>query len=276
MRKIKEYFKYIVLLKFFLLLLLVFFSCGENSDLANIDFTQHVDSNNLRIFGKEDVSSDFLNKVAQSYDAMLKEDQKIDQSMRSKYIQISKDEHVYQRVGLEESFSKNERYAHKTDVPRPFKHNCTDFIWEENQGGPRQINEVIEHLLHTITAVILNLAYPNDWGYMNSSSRLRQATQEAINKGVYNISDYDEIKGDKEGYNKIITQEYAYWLILAEWDYFVISGNKEDGITGNGEFTLGKPNEIREQLPLGHQLYLDYIEKILTEPDKELIGSLFK
>ena len=28
---------------------------------------------------------------------------------------------------------------------------------------------------------------------------------------VYDVSDYDEIKGDKEGYNKIITQEYAYW-----------------------------------------------------------------
>ena len=276
MLKIKESFKYYKLLKKIFFLFFLIFSCADNSDLANIDFTQHVDSNNLRIFGKEDVSIEFLNKVAQSYDAMLKENQNIDQSMRSKYLQTSKDEHVYQRVGLEESFSKNEQYAHNTDVPRPYKHNCTDFIWEESQGGPRQINEVIEHLLHTVTAVILNLAYPNDWGYMNSSSRLRQATQEAIDKGVYNVSDYNEIKGDKEGYNKIITQEYAYWLILAEWDYFVISGNQEDGLTGNGEFTLGTPNEIREQLPLGHQLYLDYAEKILTEPDKNLIELLFR
>ena len=258
-----------------LVLCLLFFSCGDNSYLANIDFTQYVDSNNLRIFGKEDVSSAFLDKVAQSYDAMLGDNQKIDQSMRSKYLQTSKDEYVYQRVGLEESFSKNEEYAHNTEVPRPYKHNCTDFIWEENQGGPRQINEVIEHLLHTVTAVILNLTYPNDWGYMNSYSRLRQATQEAIDKGVYNVSDYDEIKGDKEGYNKIITQEYAYWLILAEWDYFLISGNKQEGMSGNREFTLGTPNEIRNQLPLGHKLYEEYVEKILTKPDKNLIESLF-
>ena len=111
---------------------------------------------------------------------------------------------------------------------------------------------------------------------MSSSSRLRLATQEAIEKGVYDVSDYDEIKGDKEGYNKIITQEYAYWLILAKWDYFDISGNTEGGsITGNNEFTLGTPDEIREKLPLGHQLYVDYIEKILTEPDKKFIESLF-
>ena len=271
MLKMKGFFK-----KILFFLCFISFSCRDSSELSNIDFTQYVDSNNLRIFGKEDVSSDFLNKVVQSYDAMLGEDQKIDQSMRSKYLQTSKDEHVYQRVGLEESFSKNEKYAHNSKVPRPYKHNCTDFIWQENKGGPRQINEVIEHLLHTVTNVILNLSYPNDWGYMNSSSRLRQATQEAIDKGVYDVSDYDEIKGDKEGYNKIITQEYAYWLILAEWNYFVISGNKQDGMTGNGEFTLGTPQEIEEQLSLGHELYVDYIEKILTEPDKKLIESLYK
>ena len=108
MLKIKESFKYSKLLKKILFLFFLVFSCADNSDLANIDFTQHVDSNNLRIFAKEDVSIEFLNKVAQSYDAMLKENQNIDQSMRSKYLQTSKDEHVYQRVGLEESFSKNE------------------------------------------------------------------------------------------------------------------------------------------------------------------------
>ena len=265
-----------IIKKFIASIFVLLISCNLVDDIGKVDFTQHVDSNNLRIFGKEDVSLEFLNKVAQSYDAMLGYSQKIDQAMRSKYLLTSKDEYVYQRVGLEASFSKNEQYAHNAKVPSPFEHNCTDYIWEEKNGGPRQINEVIEHLLHTVTAVILNLTYPNDWGYMSSSSRLRLATQEAIEKGVYDVSDYDEIKGDKEGYNKIITQEYAYWLILAKWDYFDISGNTEGGsITGNNEFTLGTPDEIREKLPLGHQLYVDYIEKILTEPDKKFIESLF-
>ena len=60
-----------------------------------------------------------------------------------------------------------------------------------------------------------------------------------------------------------------------EWDYFIVSGNKQQGMTGNGEFTLGTSSEIREQLPLGHQLYVDYVEKILSVPDKNLIESLF-
>tara|TARA_X000000368_G_scaffold376453_1_gene329498 strand:- start:14 stop:799 length:786 start_codon:yes stop_codon:yes gene_type:complete len=255
--------------------LILFFSCGPNSELGNIDFTQHVDSNNLRIFGKEDVSLEFLNKVAQSYGAMFQDNQKIDASMRSKYLSISKNENVYQRVGLEESHEKNERY---TDgfPPRPYRHNVTDYIWEMNIGGKDQIGEVIEHLLHTVTTVILNLSYPNDWGYMNSSSRLSLAMQEAVDKGVYDISSYEEMKGDKQAYRKVITQEYAYWLILAEWDYYVTAGKKEAGISGNEEFTLGTPSDIENNLPLGHQLYLDYVEKILSVPDKNLITSLFE
>ena len=46
-------------------------------------------------------------------------------------------------------------------------------------------------------------------------------------------------------------------------------------MTGNGEFTLGIPSEKQEQLPLGHQLYVDYVEKILSVPDKNTIISLF-
>ena len=46
-------------------------------------------------------------------------------------------------------------------------------------------------------------------------------------------------------------------------------------IMGNGEFTIGTPAEISETLPLGHELYKNFVEKILTEPDKEIIVSLF-
>ena len=111
---------------------------------------------------------------------------------------------------------------------------------------------------------------------MNSSSRLFLAMQEAVDKGVYDISSYEEMKGDMEAYRKVITQEYAYWLILAEWDYYITAGKKEVGISGNEEFTLGTPSDIENNLPLGHQLYLDYVEKILSVPDKNLITSLFE
>jgi len=48
-----------------------------------------------------------------------------------------------------------------------------------------------------------------------------------------------------------------------------------NGISGNEEFTLGTSSEIATQLPLGHKLYKDYIEKILSIPDSDTIISFF-
>ena len=261
-----------------LFLLLITFSCSKEdsqeknnaNDLGG--FSAFIDAKNLRIFAKEGVREVFLKNVGKAYEAMFEDASNIDESMRFHYFSTSKSEFVYQRVGL---FGENDTNFDPGTPPSPFDDNVTDYIWELKEEGVEQIGEVIEHLLHTVTNVVLFLSYPNEWDYNNSSSLLNKAMQESIEKGVYDISSYDEIKDDKEIYNKILTQEYAYWLILAEWDYFIIAGKRMEGITGNEEFTIGTPTEIATQLPLGHKLYKDYIEKILSIPDSETIKSLF-
>ena len=260
--------------------LLFIFSCGDKNNEDSYDskdlgdFSAYIDAKNMRIFAKEGVSDLFLNNVGKAYEAMFTDGSSINEGMRSHYLSTTKDEYVYQRVGLEASFNKNESYA-EGFPPSPYKHNVTDYIWEMNTGGEEQIGEVIEHLLHTITNVILYLAYPNEWDYNKSSSELSLAMQESIDKGIYDISSYDDMKNDKVGYNKVLTQEYAYWLILAEWDYYIIAGKKMNGISGNEEFTIGTSSEISSQLPLGHKLYKDYVEKILSIPNSETILTLF-
>ena len=247
---------------------------STSSNNTNEDYPNFIDAMKLRIFAKEGVSSEFLQNVGKTYEAMLSEGVNIDESMRTLYLTTSEENYVYQRVGLDGSQASSN--FEPGDPPEPFADNATDFIWQMEQGGADQIGEVIEHLLHTVTNVILYLSYPEEWDYNNPSSQLSLAMQESIDKGIYDISDYNELlDNDPEIYKKILTQEYAYWLILAEWDYYVTAGKKEDGISGNGEFTIGTPEEISETLPLGHELYKNFVEKILTEPDKEIIVSLF-
>ena len=266
-----------------LLIFLLFFclSCGDNSKLGTIEFKNYIDSYDLRIFAKEDVSSEFLKNVGKAYEAMFDNNSKIDLSMRTLYLSTSKNYHVYQRVGLEASFEKNESYAGGFP-PDPYQNNVTDYIWEMDQGGKDQIGEVIEHLLHTISTVILYLTYPEVWNYNDPNSELSLAMQEAVDKGIYDISSYDDLKNDnsdfedKDTYKKILTQEYAYWLILAEWDYYITAGKKNEGISGNEEFIIGTPSEIKSQLPLGHKLYEEYVEKILSIPNENTINLLFR
>ena len=106
-------------------------------------------------------------------------------------------------------------------------------LLHKSQCSGDQISEVIEHLLHTITAVGFKFAFPTTWDYNNTNSQLYLAMQEAIDAGDYNITSYAALQGDAEAYRRVLTQEYAYWLILAEWDYFVTAGNVEEGY-GNG------------------------------------------
>lgn len=258
--------------------LLMALSCADEKSEDSLEstdagtFSAYIDAQNLRIFAKEGLSDSFLNNVGKSYEAMLVDASNINNSMRSHYLSITKDKYVYQRVGI---FSENNSNFDPGTPPKPFDHNVTDYIWELKEGGKEQVGEVIEHLLHTVTTVIFYLAYPDDWDFNKPSSALRLAMDESIAKGIYDISSYDELKNDTEAYNKILTQEYAYWLILAEWDYFVTAGKKMNGISGNEEFTIGTSSEIASVLPLGHKLYKDYIEKILTIPNPETILSLF-
>lgn len=264
--------------RFLLLSLLFIFSCGgdsddENvsSDNAKIDFPNYIDSNSLRIFAREGVSEKFLNNVGLTYNEMFLNNSNISHSMRSAYLKTCKDKFIYQRVGVD-GMANNSNFDPGTP-PKPYGDNATDYIWEMKTGGADQLGEVIEHLLHTVTAVGLYLTY-TDWDYKNSSSQLCLAMNEAISKGIYDVSSYNNLKND-DAYNRIITQEYAYWLILAEWDLYVTTGKKDNGITGNGEFTIGTPSEIQSQLPLGHKLYQDYIEKIFSVPEKSKLSLLF-
>ena len=247
---------------------------STTSNDTNENYPNFIDAMKMRIFAKEGVSSEFLQNVGKAYEEMFNDGANIDESMRTLYLSTTEENYVYQRVGVDGS-EVNSSFE-PGDPPAPFTDNATDFIWQMEQGGADQIGEVIEHLLHTVTNVILYLSFPEEWDYNNPSSQLSLAMQESIDKGIYDVSDYDELlDNDPEIYKKILTQEYAYWLILAEWDYYVVAGKKEDGISGNGEFTIGTPEEISETLPLGHELYINFVKKILTEPDKEIIVSLF-
>ena len=261
-----------------LLLLLLGFSCSDenntNKDNTNSssDFSSYIDSKNLRIFAKSGVSESFLNNVGTSYELMFSDGENIDPMMRSHYLTTTKDKYAYQRVGV---FSENDPNFDPGTPPKPYDHNVTDYIWELEDEPEEQLGEVVEHLLHTVTTVILYLAYPDEWDYNNSSSALYLAMQEAVEKGIYDISDYSDLKNDKDAYNKILTQEYAYWLILAEWNYFITARKKMDGISGNEEFIIGTPNEISSKLPLGHKLYKNYVEKIISIPDSQTMLNLF-
>ena len=100
---------------------------------------------------------------------------------------------------------------------------------------------------------------------------------EAISKGHYDVSSYEDIIDDSnqdedkyEIYQRIITQEFVYWLIMTEWNYFSVIGFSE-----NEEWNITNPKDLITKLSLSHELYVVYIQKIISPPDPDLMSDLY-
>ena len=250
-------------------------SIGEIvTDTTFRDYQKYVDVAGFRIFALPEVSDEYMYKVAETYFQMLQQGDNIDNGLRSRYLNTVDNEKVFQRIGFEGPEYYN------FDSPNPsvdccpgngYEDNHTDFIWEYKDANTiGTVGEVVEHLLHTITGAGLLLEFP-EWSWENTNSKIHKAMNEAVEKNIYDISSYEEIKnnGDMEGYNRVTVQEFSFWVIVTSWGY----GDIFD--LPNGEFEVSSINEVRSELPLAYELYVDTIEKIFTIPDKELIKSLF-
>ena len=250
-------------------------SIGEIvTDTSFRDYQKYVDVAGLRIFALPEVSDEYMYKVAETYFQMLQQGENIDNGLRSRYLNIVDNEKVFQRIGFEGPEYYN------FDSPNPsvdccpgngYEDNHTDFIWEYKDANTiGTIGEVVEHLLHTITGAGLLLEFP-EWSWEDTNSKIHKAMNEAVEKNIYDISSYEEIKnnGDIEGYNRVTVQEFSFWVIVTSWGY----GDIFD--LPHGEFEISTINEVRSELPLAFELYVNTIEKIFTIPDKELLKSLF-
>ena len=250
-------------------------SIGEIvTDTSFRDYQKYVDVAGLRIFALPEVSDEYMYKVAETYFQMLQQGENIDNGLRSRYLNTVDNEKVFQRIGFEGPEYYN------FDSPNPsvdccpgngYEDNHTDFIWEYKDANTiGTIGEVVEHLLHTITGAGLLLEFP-EWSWEDTNSKIHKAMNEAVEKNIYDISSYEEIinNGDIEGYNRVTVQEFSFWVIVTSWGY----GDIFD--LPHGEFEISTINEVRSELPLAFELYVDTIQKIFTVPDKELLKSLF-
>ena len=251
-------------------------SLGEIvEDDSYLDYHRYIDVAGLRMFVLPEVGEEFIYKVGEIYYLMLQEGEHIDQDVRSSYLKTVKNDFVFQKIGYEGP----ERYGLDSDPPgidccpgKGYEDNQTDFIWEyPDASGDDQIGEVVEHLLHTVTGVAFALEF-TEWNWENPNSEIVLAMNEAIEKNIFDISSYEEIKnsGNIEDFNRITSIEFAFWGIVTEWGYGDIYDLPHD------EFTISTPSEVKEQLPLFHKLFEDTIKTIFTPPNKDYLRELFR
>ena len=141
------------------------------------------------------------------------------------------------------------------------ENSVCDIIME---GVPDPVMEVVEHILHHLTDIGLHYTYPADWGLTNSS-RLYTITQEAISLGYYDNAQYSDIP-ETGVRNRVILQEYAYWVIYTAWDL------RDDYGPVQSEWSIVTGSELLSKLPESYALFQETIPSVMTCPSKETLN----
>ena len=125
----------------------------------------------------------------------------------------------------------------------------------EREGQPM---EVLEHLLHHLNMVGLHDVFPEDWG-ISRTSTLHAAMRTALDRSWYVVDYLDEFDDEEEA-DRVLLQEYAYWVISSAWDL------QRDFGPGHDEWSLVDPETFREAQPELHEAFLRTIPKVLVAP----------
>ena len=159
-----------------------------------------------------------------------------------------------------EDWSLNFEEENQLDLLTKQNSMC-DIIMEDVDN---QTMEVVEHILHHISDIGLHYMYPEQWG-LSEHSKLYTETQKAISKEYYDIGQYYDIKNQGVR-NRVILQEYAYWIIYTSWDLRNTYGPEES------EWSIFSREELSFKLEGSYSLFQETIPAVMTCPSDETLN----
>ena len=239
----------------------------QESDIVPTDeykpFTKKLSVYGITLIGRDDISDDFMQKVAKTIKEMFPQGGDIDSELQK---EVLRNMYRYRTViplflGEDHEFAPSDEAA--WDITTSQNSIC-DIIME---GVPGQVNEVVEHILHHVTDVGLHYTFPDEWG-ISKTSKLYQAMQEAIDKKYYDIRQYEE--DDEEEKIRVLLQEYAYWIIYCSWDLRETYGPKE------AEWSIMNSSELKAKLPQSYELFESTIPKVMVSPSRSMLEKFIE
>ena len=223
-------------------------------------FTKKMETYGTMFVARADVSDTFMTDVAKAYQQMFPQLNSLDLTKQQEVLN-----HIQRYRGVITMHANSSNVANNDNLQQ----NCSlcDII---SMGEAKQTMEVVEHLLHNITDVGLHYGYPDQWSFNKTSSQIYVVMKEAINKGYYNVSTYDEILTSSScgTYNRVLVQEFGYWLITTYWNLQEPYGPNEN------EWTIRNRTQLQNLLPSGVTLLENTVNKIMEVPSSEILTKL--
>lgn len=225
-------------------------------------FTKKLTVCGITLIGREDISDDFMKNVAVTIKEMFSPDgENIDKELQERLITNMYEYRtvipLFKGENYEFSASNEEKWDRTV-----LENSICDIIMEGVSG---QVTEVVEHILHFVTAIGMHYTFPNEWG-ISRNSELYKAMNQAIDNGFYDITQYNEID-EAEDRLRVLLQEYAYWTIYTAWNLREPYGPK------NAEWSIMTKSELINKLPDSNMLFEKYVTKVFTAPSKTILES---
>lgn len=155
----------------------------------------------------------------------------------------------------------NDERAQYNFLARTYSTSC-DVIFESSKNDLRgQPMEVIEHLLHFINMVGLHYLKFDEWG-ISRDSTLYEELEISCKKDFFNYDGCNSFGNNSDGKDRILLQEYSYWLIATWMDLVVPYGPR--GV--ENEWALYNPSLLNEKQPDAYNLVVDEILELMAVP----------
>tara|TARA_A100001011_G_C14258717_1_gene821329 strand:- start:665 stop:1513 length:849 start_codon:yes stop_codon:yes gene_type:complete len=225
-------------------------------------FTKKIDVCGITLIAGDEISDSFIENIAQTISEIFIINEHTD-------------------TLLQETLITN-LYLYKTVIPLYYgdkwTHSRELSINELAEGSsvcdiimedvPNPVMEVLEHILHHITDIGLHYTFPIKWGLSNSS-QLFTSTQQAISLGYYDVKQYSNII-DLGIRNRVILQEYAYWIIYTAWDL------RENYGPDESEWYVHSSDQLLSELPDSYTLFKETIPSVISCPTIQTLNLFLK
>lgn len=160
-----------------------------------------------------------------------------------------------------------------------------DMVWYKNidsQGtGDDDINEIIEHTLHTLHRFGVRGGVEGSTEALNIEAEEEDITdtdvflamKEAYTNGVFDIEGYGDDINNRDAW-PVMLKEYQYLLTYGMWEF---SEFWEGGsLSPEWDDNARTPSGILANNPLGYELYNTYFKPVISIPSKDILREIFQ
>ena len=223
-------------------------------------FTKKLEVFGVTLIARDEISNDFMQNVGNTISEMFTITSDTDLDIQRQVIESLYQYKTVIPLFYGEDWNISHSEENSWDETSSANSLC-DIIMEDI---PNQVMEVVEHILHHVTDVGLHYVMNDDWGLL-SGSELYRVTNDAIISGDYDIAQYSDI-GEEDVRNRVILQEYAYWIIYTAWDLRQKYGPTES------EWSIMSKNELATKQSGSYDLFTRTIPKVMTCPSDSILN----